>query len=78
MYPTGQNFSLELMFAKFTTAKNREKLNPLKVSSNRCICLKTTLKMCKIIEQGLPNWVLNQQPSDYKADFKADVKSDTL
>ena len=35
-YPTGQNDSLELMFAKFATAKNREKLNPLKVSSKRC------------------------------------------
>ena len=32
-YPTGQNVSLELMFAKFATTKNREKLNPLKVSS---------------------------------------------
>ena len=36
IYPTGQNDSLELMFAKFATAKNRKKLNPLKVSSNRC------------------------------------------
>ena len=36
MYPTGQNDSLELMFAKFATAKNREKLHPLKVSSNGC------------------------------------------
>ena len=35
-YPTGQNGSLELIFAKFATAKNREKLNPLKVSSDRC------------------------------------------
>ena len=24
-YPTGQNYSLELMFAKFATAKNRKK-----------------------------------------------------
>ena len=32
-YPTGQNGSLELIFA---TAKNREKLNLLKISSNRC------------------------------------------
>ena len=36
IYPTGQNDSLELMFAKFATAKNGEKLNPLEVSSNRC------------------------------------------
>ena len=24
-YPTGQNYSLELIFAKFASAKNREK-----------------------------------------------------
>ena len=36
IYPTGQNDSLELMFVKFAPAKNREKLNPLKVSSDRC------------------------------------------
>ena len=30
IYPTGQNFSLELMFAKFATAKNREKFKPTK------------------------------------------------
>ena len=51
IYPAGQNVSLELMFAKFATTKNREKLNPLKVSSNRCICLKTALEMCKIVQQ---------------------------
>ena len=39
-YPTGQNDSLELMFAKFATAKNSQKLNPLKVSSNRCYLAK--------------------------------------
>ena len=46
-YPTGQNDSLELMFAKFATAKTREKLNPLKFSAIGTICLKTTLKMWK-------------------------------
>ena len=35
LYPTGQNDLLELMFAKFATAKNCEKLNPLKVRFNR-------------------------------------------
>ena len=35
LYPTGQNDSLELMLAKFATAKNREKLIIQKVSSNR-------------------------------------------
>ena len=30
-YPTGQKYSLELMFAKFATAKIAKDLNPLKV-----------------------------------------------
>ena len=30
-YPTGQKYSLELMFAKFATAKIANDLNPLKV-----------------------------------------------
>ena len=46
LYPTGQKLLLDLMFAKFATAKNREKLNPLKVPTD-AICLKMTLKMCK-------------------------------
>ena len=33
---TGQSDSLELMFTKFATAKNRKQLNPLKVITNRC------------------------------------------
>ena len=28
--PTGQNYSLELMFAKFATANNRKKIKPIK------------------------------------------------
>ena len=34
-YPTGQKYSLELMFAKFATAKIAKDLNPLKISSNK-------------------------------------------
>ena len=34
-YPTGQNYSLELMFAKFATAKIAKDLNPLKITSTR-------------------------------------------
>ena len=34
-YPTGQNYSLELMFAEFATAKIAKDLNPLKQSTNR-------------------------------------------
>ena len=36
LYPTGQNHSLELMFAKFATAKIAKTLNPLKLIHNRC------------------------------------------
>ena len=39
-YPTGQNYSSELMFAKFATAKNHEKLNPLIFSSSGAISCK--------------------------------------
>ena len=42
-YPTGQNYSLKFMFAKFATAKNCKKLKPLTFSSPAAICLKTTL-----------------------------------
>ena len=35
MYPTGQKYSLELMFAKFATVKIAKDLNPLKITSNR-------------------------------------------
>ena len=34
-YPTGQKYSLELMFAKFATAKIAKYLNPQKISFNR-------------------------------------------
>ena len=34
-YPTGQKYSLELIFAKFVTAKIAKYLNPLNISSNR-------------------------------------------
>ena len=34
-YPTGQKYSLELMFAKFATAEIAKDLNPLKVASTR-------------------------------------------
>ena len=34
-YPTGQKYSLELMFAKFATAKIAKDLNPLKITITR-------------------------------------------
>ena len=49
-YLTGQNYSLELMFAKFSTAKNREKLNPLTFTPSGVTCLTTKLEQCVIIE----------------------------
>ena len=36
VYPTGKNYSLELMFAKFATAKIAKNLNPLQLTSNWC------------------------------------------
>ena len=34
-YPTGQKYSLELMFANFRAVKIAKDLNPLKITSNR-------------------------------------------
>ena len=36
-YPTGQNYSLELMLTKFVIAKIAKKLNPLKLTPNGCL-----------------------------------------
>ena len=46
MYPTGQNDSLELMFAKFAAGKNREKPSEKNAVPIGAICLKTTMKVC--------------------------------
>ena len=51
-YPAGQNDSLESMFAKFATAKNREKLNLLKVCTRTCYLPENNtedVKMCSSI-----------------------------
>ena len=44
MYPTGQKYSLHLMFAKFATAKIAKDLNPLKDLPLGASCLKTIPK----------------------------------
>ena len=36
IYPTGQKYSVELMFVKFATAKIAKDLNPLIVCPIRC------------------------------------------
>ena len=59
LYPTGQNYSLELMFAKFATAKIANYLNQLKPISNRCLLPKKTLKNDEHVSMGCPNWGLN-------------------
>ena len=41
LYPTGLKYSLELMFAKFATAKIAKDLIPLKVFTYRRLMLKT-------------------------------------
>ena len=66
-YPTGQNYSLELMFTKFATAKNREKLNLLTFSSPGAICLKTSLEKGVMVKKVHSEWDSNMQPPYYKA-----------
>ena len=58
------------MLAKFATAKNREMLNPLKVSFNRCNCLKATLNMCKIGLQMFPQLGLQPQTFRFQVSFQ--------
>ena len=74
-YLTGQNHSLELMFAKFVTAKSREKLNPLKVSSNRCYMPETTPKMCKTFNAWAPSWDLKRRPHVLESDVQRSMTS---
>ena len=54
------------MFAKFATAKNREKLNPLTFSSSGAIYLKTTLEYWAIVKRLHSDWDSNLRPPDYK------------
>ena len=49
-YPTGQKYSLELMFAKFATAKIALESMP------GARCLKTTLLRSNILFNGYPDW----------------------
>ena len=72
-YPTGQKYSLELMFAKFATAKNQEKLNPLTFSSSGAICLKTTLEKCILVKRVHSDWDSNLRPQGYKIGYKSDA-----
>ena len=74
-YPTGQNYSLELMFAKFATAKNREKLNPQTFSIAVAICLITTLEKGVIVKRVHSNRNFNPRPLDYKACYKSNALS---
>ena len=75
MYPTGQNYSLELMFGKFATAKNREKFNSLTFGSSGAICLETTVEKCVTVKRVHSDWDLNIWPPDYKSVYKADALS---
>ena len=70
-YPTGQNYSSELMFAKFATVKNCEKLNQLTFSSSGAICLKTTLEKFITVKRVHSDW----DDSDYKAGYRSDALS---
>ena len=72
-YPTGQNYSLELKFAKFTTAKSREKLDTLTFSFSGAVCLKTTLEKGVTVKRVHSDWDSNLQPPDYKTGYKSDA-----
>ena len=61
------------MFAKFATAKNREKLNLLSLSCSGAICLKTTLEKCIIVKRVHSDWDWNLQPPDYKTSIKSNA-----
>ena len=58
-YPRGQNHSLELMFAKFATAKNCEKIYPLKLISNRIKLLENNTEDDKNSSNGSSHWDSN-------------------
>ena len=58
------------MFAKFATAKNREMLNPLKVSSNGCYLPENNTKDVK---ECSPHWDSNHRPLDSKPNYKSDT-----
>ena len=53
-YPAGQKYSLELLFAKFTTAKIAKDLNPLKYFATGGNCLKSALSSTNILLMWLP------------------------
>ena len=67
-YPTGQKYSLELIFAKFATAKIAKDLNLLKISSASASCLKTTLKYSHILLNGCPDPGSNLRSLDFRSD----------
>ena len=67
IYPTRQNHSLELMFAKFATAENCETFKPTKIYPRGVSCLKTILLHDNHFSNGSPHWGLNNRSSDYKS-----------
>ena len=73
MYPTGQNYSFELMLAKFATAKNREELNPQTFSSAGAIRLNTTMEKGVMVKREHCDSKL--RPPDYKACYKSNALS---
>ena len=75
MYPTGQNYSLVLMFTKFATAKYREELNPQTFSSSDATCLNTTLEKDVKVKRVHSNCESELRPPDYKACYKFDALS---
>ena len=64
IYPTGQNHSLELIFAKFATAKNIEKFKPTKTCIEYDLDASKHWSMLNLWEMVDPT--ANHRPPDYK------------
>ena len=65
IYPTGQKYSLGLMFAKFATAKIAKDLNPLKITSTRLCNLANNTKGSNMMLNDYPDWDSNPGPLGY-------------
>ena len=67
IYITGQNYSLELMLAKFIAAKIANYLHPLKLTSNRCHILGNNTASDKQYAFECPHRDSNLQTYDLKS-----------
>ena len=64
---------MQLIFRKIRTAKNRERLNPLTLSSSGAIRLKTTLAKYIFVKRMHFAWVLYLQTPDDKTGYMSNA-----